>query len=142
LRILGIDHGEARIGLAISDEGERVARPLQILAHSSRAADAEAIVRLATEHNVGKIVIGLPTDDEGDGRPIARIGPQTRKVQRWAEALKAATTIPIEFWDESLSSAEARESRGQKKHKRRRPLDAEAAAFILQSYLDAHRPAT
>jgi putative Holliday junction resolvase len=136
LRILGIDHGEARIGLAISDEGERVARPLQILAHSSRAADAEAIVRLAIEHGVGKIIIGLPTDDEGQS------GYQARKVQRWAEALKSVTTIPVEFWDESLSSRQASESQKQKKRKSSRPLDAEAAAFILQSYLDAHRPTT
>jgi len=135
MRLLGIDHGEARIGLAISDEAETVARPLPIVIHhTARAADAEAIAQLATEHGVGKIIIGLPTDDEG------QIGHQARKVQRWAEALKTATTIPIEFWDESLSSLEARESRKQKKRKGNDHLvDAEAAAFILQSYLDSHR---
>lgn len=135
MRLLGIDHGQTRIGLAISDESETVARPLHIIRHTARAADAETIAGIAAEHGVGKIVIGLPADDEG------QIGHQARKVQRWAEALKAVTVIPVEFWDESLSSSDAAESRKHKKGKRDQALDAEAAAFILQSYLDAHRTA-
>jgi putative Holliday junction resolvase len=133
MRILGIDHGEVRIGLAISDETGTVARPLQIVLHTRREADAETVARIADEQGVRLIVVGLPTDADGE------IGPQAHKVRRWADALGRATPIPIEFWDESLSSkqAEAARSRG----KRGEPIDAHAAAIILQSFLDAQHPA-
>src|SRR5574341_1794081 len=100
MRILGIDHGDVRIGLALSDETGTVAKPWQIIRHTSRAADAATIARLAAGQEVAKIVVGLPTGDDG------LTGHQGRKVQRWAEALTEATTIPIDFWDESLSSIE------------------------------------
>ena len=129
MRILAIDHGDSRIGLALSDETGLIARPLQIVKHTSRQADAEAIAAIAAAQNVERIVIGLPLDDDG------RAGHQARKVQRWAEGLRRATKIPIEFWDESFSSKEAAGSR--KKKRRGEPDDARAAAVILQSYLDA-----
>jgi putative Holliday junction resolvase len=91
MRILGIDHGDVRIGLALSDEGGLIARPLHIIRHVSKATDAETIARIAKEKEAKKIVIGLPTDEEGG------IGHQARKVQRWAEALQTATDLPIEF---------------------------------------------
>ncbi len=133
MRILGIDHGDVRIGLALSDETGTVARPWQIIRHTSRAADAATIARLAAEQEAAKIVVGLPTGDDG------QTGHQGRKVQRWAEALAEATTIPVDFWDESLSSIEASDLRSKRKSKHGQPIDAEAAAIILQSYLDAHR---
>lgn len=129
MRILAIDHGDARIGLALSDEGGMIARPLQIIRHTAKKEDAEKIARIAIENHVEKIVIGLPTDSEG------KIGHQANKVQRWAEALKEATTIPIEFWDESFTSEQAESL----KRKRGEAMDDKAAAFILQSYLDSHR---
>lgn len=116
-----------RIGLAISDEGGMIARPLQILKHTAKKEDAEKIARIVNENNVEKIVIGLPTDSAG------KIGHQAKKAQRWAEALKEATTIPIEFWDESFTSEQAETL----KRKRGEATDDKAAAFILQSYLDA-----
>ncbi|MBI3243429.1 MAG: Holliday junction resolvase RuvX, partial [Chloroflexi bacterium] len=131
MRFLGIDHGDVRIGLALSDETGLVARPFQIIKHTSRAGDAETIVNIAAAQNVSRIIVGLPTGDDG------QTGHQGRKVQRWAEALAEATSIPIEFWDESLSSVEAGGLRSKRKGKRHLPLDAEAAALILQSYLDA-----
>ena len=132
MRCLGIDHGEARIGLAISDESGTVARPLQILKHVARETDAATIARLATEQEVKLIVVGLPTDEEGE------IGHQARKVKRWAEALRAVTSTPIEFWDESFSSQEA-DSAPPKRREANRANDDRAAAGMLQSYLDAHR---
>ncbi|MEK7278325.1 MAG: RuvX/YqgF family protein, partial [Chloroflexota bacterium] len=84
---------------------------------------------IAVAQRVERSVIGLPTDDDG------RVGHQARKVRRWAEALRSATTIPIEFWDESFSSKEAAGS--GKKKRRGDPDDARAAAVILQGYLDA-----
>lgn len=128
MRILAIDHGEVRIGLALSDEGGLVARPLQIIKHISKAEDAKKIVALAQTHGVEKIVIGLPTDSEGG------LSHQARKVQRWAEALQAATELPLEFWDETFTSQQAE----RLKHKRGEAMDDKAAAFILQNYLDAH----
>ncbi|MBI4316379.1 MAG: Holliday junction resolvase RuvX [Chloroflexi bacterium] len=136
MRILGIDHGDARIGLALSDETGTIATPLQIVRHTARAADARTVARLAAEHGAERIVVGLPTDSEG------QIGPQARKVQRWAEALAEATGIAIEFWDESFTSEEVaalRRARHARAKRRGEPLDAEAAALILQNYLDAHR---
>lgn len=133
MHILGVDHGDVRIGLALSDESGAVARPLQIVKHVSRETDAETIARIAAEKDAKSIVVGLPTDSEG------RVGHQARKVQRWAEALKQATAIPVEFWDESFSSQEA-ESLSH--HKRGEPNDAQAAAVMLQNYLDAHRSLT
>jgi putative Holliday junction resolvase len=133
MRILGIDHGDVRIGLALSDESGTVARPLQVIQHVAREADAETIARIAAEKEAKLIVIGLPTDSDGE------IGHQARKVQRWAEALKQATAIPVEFWDESFSSQEAESL----KHRTRgEPNDAQAAAVMLQNYLDAHRSLT
>lgn len=134
MRILGIDHGEARIGLAISDETGTVARPLQIVEHTARDTDAETIARLAADHKVKLIVIGLPTDSEGE------LGPQARKVKRWTESLRQATSIAIEFWDESFSTQEAQASRPGRN--RGAALDAHAAAVMLQNYLDSHRPAS
>jgi putative Holliday junction resolvase len=131
VRILGIDHGDVRIGLALSDEGGLIARPLQILKHGAPDTDAETVARIATEKEAGLIVIGLPTDEEGE------IGFQARKVKRWAEALSQATPIKIDFWDESFSSVEADTARP--KRKKGEANDAHAAAILLQNYLDAHR---
>ena len=131
MRILAIDHGDARIGLAISDEGGMIARPLQIIKHTAKKEDAEKIARIALENKVEKIVIGLPTDSEG------KIGHQANKVKRWAEALKEATTIPIEFWDESFSSEQVEELRRLRGGKKVDAIDDRAAAFILQNYLDS-----
>jgi putative Holliday junction resolvase len=130
LRYLGVDHGDVRIGLALSDESGLLARPLQIIRHVAREADAEAVAKIAKDKEAQKIIVGLPTDEDGG------IGPQARKVQRWAEALQAATDLPIEFWDESFSSLEADAAPNQK---RGHPNDDRAAAVMLQSYLDAHR---
>jgi putative holliday junction resolvase len=129
MRTLGIDHGDVRIGLALSDESGLIARPLQIIRHVSKAADAETIARIAKEKEAKKIIIGLPTDEEGG------IGHQARKVQRWAEALQTATHLPIEFWDESFSTQDADEVTPPRK--RGQSTDDRAAAVMLQSYLDA-----
>ena len=127
--VLAVDPGEVRIGLAISDPTQAIARPLEVLRHSSRAADAQAILERATRHSASTIVIGLALDSEGE------IGAQARRAVRLTEALRELTSLTIETWDESGSTQAAR--RG----KRDDPLlDARAAAVILQEYLDARRP--
>jgi putative Holliday junction resolvase len=136
MRILAIDHGDCKIGLAISDETALIARPLTVLAHRSAADDAAEIAGLAGREAVGRIVIGLPLDSDG------KEGHHARRVRRWAEALQQATALPVEFWDESFSTAQASELGSKRKARgRHRPAadDAVAAAVILQEYLDARR---
>ncbi|MBI3362605.1 MAG: Holliday junction resolvase RuvX [Chloroflexi bacterium] len=141
MRILTIDHGDKKIGLAISDESELLARPLKVLAHRSRAEDARAISQIATVEGAGRIVVGLPKNEDGEE------GPQARRVRRWAESLIETCPLPVEFWDESFSTVEAAALRRNKRRgrgaSRARSLkhadDAVAAAVILQSYLDARR---
>lgn len=136
-RILGIDHGERRIGLAVSDETGLLARPLKVLEHRSADADAAEIARVAEAEHVSRIVVGLPLD--GDGAE----GHQARRVRRWAGALQPASSLPIDFWDESDSTIRAIALRPRKRKSGSYPAseDAEAAAVMLQDYLDARREA-
>lgn len=131
-RVMGIDHGEVRIGVALSDPLGIVARPHAIITHSTPEADYRALVDMVRDESVAKIVIGLPTDAEG------RIGYQAARVVSWARRLAEYVPVPISFWDESYSSVDASEVL-QRAGKRRRgeALDDVAAATILQDYLDS-----
>lgn len=124
--ILAVDPGEARIGLAVSDPEGRIARPLRVLRHTSRPADARAIAEEAKTLGAALLLVGLPLDEEGES------GPQARKAIRLADALRAQTSIPVEMWDESGSTQAAAALRHSKTE-----IDARAAALILQDYLDA-----
>jgi len=125
-RILAIDPGEARIGVAMTDPTGSIAKPLTILAHSSRAADAAAIWELADQHQVAMILVGMPLDSEG------RVGPQARRSLRLVEALRSVSNVPIETWDESGTTRLALQS-----GKHREPTDARAAAYLLQDFVDS-----
>jgi len=134
-RVLAVDPGEKRIGLAISDPSGMLARPLRVIAHTSRLVDAAQIAAEAADQGAVRIVIGQALDDEG--LPT----PEGRKAARLAEAVLAQTSLPVELWDESFSTQTARETRltmGVSRKKRAGHLDEVAAAVILQSYLDAH----
>ncbi len=136
MKVLGVDHGERRIGLAISDVTGTIAGPLSVLKHVSRAVDAAQVAALASEHQAELIVVGESFDEEG------RANTAGRRVERFAEALKLQTTLPIVLWDESMSTSDARDFRiemGAPRKRRRGHLDEAAAAVILQSYLDAQR---
>lgn len=125
--ILAVDPGDARIGLAVSDPDRRIARPLHVLRHTSRAADAGAIAAEAKTLGATLLLVGLPLDAEGE------TGPRARKAMRLADALRSQTSIAVETWDESGSTQAASAlPRGSAE------LDARAAAQILQDYLDAH----
>jgi putative Holliday junction resolvase len=140
-RILALDVGERRIGLAISDETETLARSLMVLHRRSKAWDFETLARLAREQAVTAIVIGLPLLLDGTE------GQQARRIQRYAAALAEALAaqgldIPMVFHDESLSSVTAAQvliASGRKRRDRRRHIDATAAAVILQDYLDTKK---
>jgi putative Holliday junction resolvase len=128
-RVLAIDPGEARLGVAISDPTGWIARPLMVIDHTSRQVDARRIAETAAEHSVDRIVVGVALDQ--DGQP----GPQARRAQRLIGAIKLETDLPVEPWDESGSTLTAISLT-----RRGADLDARAAAVILQEYLDAGRP--
>jgi len=125
-RILAVDPGRARLGLAISDPSRTIARPLKILRHASRVADAQAIVEIARQEGADTIVVGVAYDRHGE------IGPEARHAQRLAAAIRQAGFERVETWDETGSTEEALALRGADEM-----IDARAAAVILQGYLDA-----
>lgn len=132
-RILAVDPGEKRIGIALSDPGATIASPLMVLKHISRVIDAATIAQLAADHAVVEIVIGHSLDDEG------QLTAQARHAARLADAVREQTDLPVVMWDESGSTQAARASRlamGVSRRKRQGHLDEIAATVILQSYLD------
>jgi putative Holliday junction resolvase len=134
MKILAIDHGEKRIGLAITDQTGQFPRPLQVIAHASRPIDAAQVAGIARDNEAGLIVIGQSFDEEG------RPNLAGRRAARFAEALGTQTAIPIVLWDESFSTQDARRSRiemGASRRDRSGHLDDLAAVFILRSYLEA-----
>lgn len=139
-RILAVDPGEKRIGLALGDPLGIRATPLKVILHVSRKVDAAQVVFIALEHDVTRIIVGQPLDAELGGDT-----PQGRRAARFVEALREQTDLPVELWDESLSTQDARAIRlemGVSRRNRRGHLDDVAAAVILQSYLDAHAAAS
>lgn len=134
-RLMGIDHGLVRIGLAVSDPSGLVARELAIIKRKSKREDFERIHQLAAEQHIVAFVIGVPQNlDAPPGKPL-----QSDTVLRWVEHFKATTNLPIILWDEQMSSADAQEISIRKKRHHTDPIDDLAARVILQSYLDAIR---
>jgi len=136
VRILALDIGERRIGVAISDPTGTVARPLCTIQCTSRTEDLAAIRRLIAEHEVEKVIVGLPLTLRGEQ------GPQARRIIRYADSLAETLPVPVEMWDERYSTTAAEEIiRRVRRRKRRRQdaadVDAVAAAVILQGYLDS-----
>ncbi|MDP8922574.1 MAG: Holliday junction resolvase RuvX [Chloroflexota bacterium] len=138
-RLMGLDPGERRIGVALSDELGLLASPLCILNRRSWVADVASLADLVRTHDVVEVVVGHPKTLRGE------IGPQARRAERFAEALRRAVNVPVRLWDERYSTTEASEllARSGKRAAGRRgaPLrvDAAAAAVILQGFLDARR---
>jgi putative holliday junction resolvase len=133
-RILAVDPGEKRLGIAISDPTGTIASPLTVLKHVSRVVDAAQIAQMAAEQAAVKIIIGQALDADGG------LTSQARHALRLAEAVREQTSLPVELWDESGSTQAARSARiamGVSRRKRRGHLDDIAATVILQSYLDA-----
>ena len=136
MRILAVDHGEKRIGLALSDATATIASPLKVIEHVSRAIDAAQVADLAAQNDVALIVIGQSFDDDGNPNPAGR------RAGRFADELKNQTNLPIQLWDEAFSTQEARFARiqlGVSRKNRSGHQDAFAAVVILQSYLESKR---
>lgn len=137
MRILAVDHGEKRIGLALSDPTATIASPLKVIEHVSRLLDAAQVATLAQDNEVGLIVIGQSFDEEGMPNMAGR------RAAKFAQALMEQTSIPVVLWDESFSTQDARAIRidsGVSRKKRGGHQDALAAVVILQSYLESNKP--
>jgi putative Holliday junction resolvase len=136
-RSLGLDIGDKRIGVALSDPHGVLASPLTIIHRQDEAADFEAIVNIISLHQVGRIIVGLPRSMDGT------LGKQAEKVKAFVDRLISHIKVPLEFRDERLSTVSARRlmrEAGTKKRKVKVHDDAAAAAIILQGYLDEKTP--
>lgn len=135
MRVLAVDPGAKRLGLAISDLSGTIANPLTVLEHISRRVDAATIAALAVDNQVGVILVGQSLDEEG--QPTL----EGRRASRLAAAIREQIDLPVVLWDEADSTQTAlaaRRALGSTRRKRRGHLDDLAATVILQTYLDAH----
>jgi putative Holliday junction resolvase len=138
MRILGIDFGEKRIGVAISDPLGLTAQGVMVIGKSDTyEKDIKELNKIIKKYDgVDEIVVGLPKTMRGE------IGPQAQKVLEFIEVLKQKFKLKITAWDERLTTVEAERtliSAGLSREKRRKVIDKSAAAYILQSYLDTKR---
>jgi putative Holliday junction resolvase len=132
-RTLGLDVGDSRIGVALSDPLGILASPLTIITRKDVEADTEAVLGIIHQHEVASIVVGLPLSMDGSE------GAQAEKVRAFAAGLSQRTAIPVIFQDERLSTVQAkRVIRSARKTGPGTRYDAAAAALILQAYLDAN----
>lgn len=139
MRLMALDFGERRIGVALSDPGQSFARALEVIHRRARPQDMARIAALVQEHSVEKIVVGYPLSLDGSA------GEQARRIEEYAAELRGAVEIPVVLWDESYSTERARQvmiEAGRKRKERRERLDAVAAAVILQDYMDNQRQRT
>ncbi len=131
-RLIGIDHGIKRIGVAISDASGMVARELCIIQRKSKAEDFARLNQLAAEENAVGFVIGMPHNEAPDG-----VHTQSDTVRLWISRFQETTPLPIVEWDEQLTSEDAKILAKQQRRKFDAHIDDLAARVILQSYLDA-----
>lgn len=132
MRILGVDYGQKRIGLAISDETGTIAQPLGPI-----TGGLSQLLRVARQRGVGKIVVGMPRRLDGTA------SAQTERTRAFIEALRQATALPVESWDERLTSVQAERALIEadvSRKARKQKIDKLAAQIMLQSYLDATNP--
>lgn len=135
MRVLALDVGEKRIGVAISDLSQTLARSLEVIQRDSRQEGFATVARLIEEYEVEKVVVGYPRSLDG------MAGAQAERVECYAADLAKTLTVPVLLWDERFSTVSAERLmkeaglRGEKKQER---VDAVAAAVILQDYLDSH----
>ena len=135
-RILGLDVGDRRIGVAVSDELGLTAQPVLTLVRKNRRQDLGSLARLVRKYGCAQVVVGNPLYMSGD------ISPQALKAQAVAQALQQETGVTVTLWDERLSTTEAHrhlDAAGRLPADRRAVIDQVAAVLILQSFLDSGR---
>ena len=133
MRVLGLDVGERRIGVAMSDTLGLTAQRLTVLARRGTAADLDAVDALITAHGAERVIVGLPLTLRG-----AR-GPQAQRVAAFAEALRRRVGVPVEYVDERLTTVQGERAliaADTSRRKRKQVIDQVAAQLILQQYLD------
>jgi putative Holliday junction resolvase len=137
-RLLGVDTGSVRVGLAVSDPDRKIAFPLETYVRRGRERDARYFHDLAEREEVGGLVVGLPVHTDGrEGRKAA----EARAYGRW---LAEVTGLPVVFWDERFTTVEAESAlweAGLTHRQRKARRDRVAAQMLLQAYLDAGCPA-
>ena len=134
MRVLGVDFGHKRIGLALSDETGTIASPLIYIDGGGIAAVSREIVKLCTERQAGKIVVGVPWRLDGTR------SEQTERTLAFIAELQGTATIPVVKWDERLTSVQANRALlegNMRRSDRKEKIDSLAAQLMLQSYLDA-----
>jgi putative Holliday junction resolvase len=140
MRVLGVDWGERRLGIAVSDETQTVASPHAVERCRSDRERIDAILRHASDLSVDTVVLGMPLSLSGDE------GPTGRAVRRFSELLGKQLSIPLVLWDERLTTGSAQRAlieAGIRRSKRKELVDKVAASVMLQSYLDCQKtPAT
>ena len=133
---MGLDVGDRRIGVAVSDELGLTAQPVLTLVRSNRKQDLKSIQRLIRKHHCSAIVVGNPLYMSGDQ------SPQATKAQAFAEILRQDTGLPVHMWDERLTTTEAHRhlhAAGRAGSAHRMVVDQVAAVLILESYLAAQK---
>jgi len=133
MRILAIDYGTKRVGLALSDECGIIAQPLGFLPAEPASKLLERLKETVAEKNVGEIVVGLPRNMNGT------YGPAAEKTREFVAALQQVVAVPIHTWDERLTTVQAHRAlieTGMRRQARKERVDQTAAAILLQSYLD------
>ena len=136
MRIMGLDVGSHTIGVALSDELGLTAQGLETIRRKSTAQDLQELSRIVTKYQVSKIVVGLPKNMDGT------LGPQAEKMLKWRETLQENLALPVDTWDERLSTVGATRvllEADVSRKKRKQSVDKIAAVIILQGYLDANR---
>ena len=136
MRLMGLDVGDRRIGVAVSDELGLTAQPVLTLTRTGRRDDMRSLLRLLRRHGCAAIVVGNPLYMSGD------VSPQALKAQAFAREMAEASGMPVHLWDERLTTAEAHRhlhAAGRASSEHRSVVDQVAAVLILQGYLDAHR---
>jgi putative holliday junction resolvase len=134
VRILAIDHGTKRMGIAVSDELKTIAQPLEFIPAEPLTGFLDRLNAIIAGKSVELIVVGMPRNMDGT------FGPAAQKVNEFVTALKAAVAVPIRTWDERLTSAQANRvllDANMRREQRRQKVDAAAAAILLQSFLDS-----
>lgn len=124
MKVLALDYGSARTGVAVSDATGALARPLAVVERASSPAGLERILALVREHEAGRVVVGLPLTLRGER------GRQAAETEAFVQALRAVLDVPVETYDERFTTALAARGRGGAA-----PEDARAAAHLLESYL-------
>jgi len=138
MRYLGLDVGDRRIGVALSDETETLATGLETIERVGPRRDLRSIADLAETHGVGEVVVGLPRNMDGS------LGPRAQKTLEFMDALRPRLGVPVVAWDERLTSVVATRALiegGVSRRNRKGAVDKVSAVLILQNYLDYRKVA-